>query len=226
LKLIAIGCSGGSVILKRVAGDETGLGRRATHAPAAAIAASTAPTPNGTSQAHHAGLASASLAIAESAAGAVNASSMSKRTAVAESSRRFESLVKQRRSILEIDRGVGAVSAFQSGSLFNTLASTSETSSPSNARVPVSISNSTHPNAHMSLRRSAGLPRACSGLMYAAVPSIIPAPVSITGLVIVGECMVGLRAFPLSCASFASPKSSTLTAPSDRSLMLAGLRSR
>ena len=56
-----------------------------------------------------------------------------------------------------------------------------------NARRPVNISYKTHPNAHTSLRVSAGLPRACSGLMYAAVPRIIPACV-IAGLVIVGDC--------------------------------------
>ena len=37
--------------------------------------------------------------------------------------------------------------------------------SPENAARPVSISNSTHPNAQMSVRLSTGLPRACSGLM-------------------------------------------------------------
>ena len=42
--------------------------------------------------------------------------------------------------------------AFQSGSLFSTLASVSLTSSPSNGRLPVSISDSTQPNAQMSLR--------------------------------------------------------------------------
>ena len=39
----------------------------------------------------------------------------------------------------------------------------------------------------MSLRLSAGLPFACSGAMYAAVPKIIPAPVIIAGDVIVGD---------------------------------------
>ena len=46
---------------------------------------------------------------------------------------------------------------------------------------PVSISKSTHPNAQMSLRLSAGRPLACSGLMYAAVPMIKPTPVSSPG---------------------------------------------
>ena len=53
----------------------------------------------------------------------------------------------------------------------------SETVSPENGRRPQSISKSTHPNAQMSVRLSTGRPRACSGLMYAAVPRINPASV-------------------------------------------------
>jgi hypothetical protein len=62
-------------------------------------------------------------------------------------------------------RGVSAGRFVQSGSLVITLASASAMSSPSNARTPVSISNSTHPNAHTSLRLSTGRPLACSGAM-------------------------------------------------------------
>ena len=40
----------------------------------------------------------------------------------------------------------------------------------------------------MSARLSTALPRACSGLMYAAVPRITPTPVIIAGVVIVGDC--------------------------------------
>ena len=47
----------------------------------------------------------------------------------------------------------------------DTDASVSVTVSPSNARRPVSISNSTQPNAQMSVRLSTACPRACSGLM-------------------------------------------------------------
>ena len=61
----------------------------------------------------------------------------------------------------------------------------SETSSPSNARRPVSISYSTTPNAQTSARRSTALPRACSGAMYAAVPRI--SPISVPCAVSVGE---------------------------------------
>ena len=51
----------------------------------------------------------------------------------------------------------------------------------------MSISYSTQPNAQMSLRLSTACPFACSGLMYAAVPRIMPACV-IAGVVIVGDC--------------------------------------
>jgi hypothetical protein len=60
-------------------------------------------------------------------------------------------------------------------------------SSPSKARLPVSISYSTHPKPQMSLRLSASRPLACSGDVYAAVPRITPTPVIIAGLVIVGH---------------------------------------
>ena len=61
-------------------------------------------------------------------------------------------------------------------------------SSESNARVHVSISNSTQPNAQISTRLSIGLPFACSGAMYTAVPSTMPICV-IAGEVRVGEFM-------------------------------------
>ena len=54
------------------------------------------------------------------------------------------------------------------------------------ARCPVSISYSTAPNAHTSLRLSAARPFACSGLMYAAVPRMTPASVA-AGEVTVGD---------------------------------------
>ena len=66
--------------------------------------------------------------------------------------------------------------------------------------------------------------------MYAAVPRIIPACV-IAGLVIVGEFASAFPApgsrFPAAGSNaFASPKSSTFTVPSSRTLMFAGFRSR
>ena len=47
------------------------------------------------------------------------------------------------------------------------------TVSPVNRRVPVSISKRTTPKDQMSARLSTGLPRACSGLMYAANDAVL-----------------------------------------------------
>src|SRR5688572_8336338 len=60
----------------------------------------------------------------------------------------------------------------------------------------------------MSVRLSTTCPRACSGLMYAAVPSTTPAPVRPT----VGKCEGSGRCRPASAGlrALASPKSSDL----------------
>ena len=121
--------------------------------------------------------------------------------------------------------GGSAGSAVQSGSDLMTSASVSDTSSPSKARRPVSSSNSTHPKAQMSARLSTGRPRACSGLMYAAVPSSIPIWVS-AGLVMVGESDPPDDTAVAGSNAFASPKSRIFTVPSGRCLILAGFRSR
>jgi hypothetical protein len=97
--------------------------------------------------------------------GAFNASSISSRASAAESRRRLRSFSRQRRSRRRIDGGVSAGSSAQSGSRINRNASVSDTSSPSNARLPVNISYKTTPKAHTSLRLSTGWPFACSGLM-------------------------------------------------------------
>jgi hypothetical protein len=60
------------------------------------------------------------------------------------------------------------------------------------------------PNDQTSLRRSTGLPRACSGLMYAAVPSTVPSTVRALIVSASGEAGRSLAA---------SPKSSTLATP-------------
>src|SRR5262245_11788247 len=124
--------------------------------------------------------------------------------------------------------GTSAGSAVQSGSPLMTDANTTATSSPPNAGLAVSISNSTQPKAQMSTRLSTALPRACSGAMYAAVPSNTPTPVTIAGEVIVGDIDNGdgpvAGAIDVS-ASLAKPKSSTLTVPSGRTLIFAGFRS-
>src|SRR5208337_2955815 len=76
--------------------------------------------------------------------------------------------------------GISTGSDFHSGSARTTAARVSATVSRPKAEEPVNISKSTHPKAQMSVRLSIGLPRACSGLMYAAVPSITPAIVAPT----------------------------------------------
>jgi hypothetical protein len=78
-----------------------------------------------------------------------------------------------------------------------------------------------HAKAQMSARRSTGLPAACSGDMYAAVPRITPA------CVIVSDIVGLLAAFgAASSVAFASQKSSSFTTPSAVTLIFAGLRSR
>ena len=107
----------------------------------------------------------------------------------------------------------------------STSASVCEIVSASKSRLLVSISQSTTPKDQTSARLSTGLPAACSGLMYAAVPRMMPVPVMCAGLVIVGECDTSGRLAAGSIA-FASPKSSTFTVPSGRTLMFAGFKSR
>ena len=73
----------------------------------------------------------------------------------------------------------------------------------------------------MSLRLSTAVPRACSGLMYAAVSSSMPAWVMRAGDAIVGEAEseVDVGTAPSAAMSFAKPKSRTLTTPSGVILM-------
>ena len=79
--------------------------------------------------------------------------------------RRPRSFTRQLCSSVRTGSGTSAGKASQLGSRRTTAPSTSVMSSPSKARRPVSISYSTQPNAQMSLRLSAGVPFACSGLM-------------------------------------------------------------
>ena len=154
------------------------------------------------------------------------ASSNSNRASAMSARRRLRSRSSTRRRSRRTGSGVSGGSAFQSGALLSTATSTSATSSPSNARRPVSISYSTQPNAQMSLRLSTALPRACSGLMYAAVPSSTPTPVIIAGDVIVGDAVASMVRADVGSSAFARPKSSTFTVPSGRTFTLAGFRSR
>jgi hypothetical protein len=67
-------------------------------------------------------------------------------------------------------------------------------------------------------------PRACSGLMYAAVPIVFPGSVSPGALMVRvwSSALVAVAAV----TDFASPKSRILTRPSGVTRMLAGFRSR
>ena len=134
----------------------------------------------------------------------------------------LRSFCSERRSNRRILSGVSAGSRRQSGSDFSTSLRISLTESPRNAACPVSISYSTHPNPHTSDVRSASRPFACSGDMYAAVPRIIPGRVA---AIMVGE-LDRPAPLPSTSRAFASPKSSTLTVPSARTLIFAGFRSR
>src|SRR6202162_4968866 len=76
----------------------------------------------------------------------------------------------------------GGVSGFNtvtaSGSLSHIALATLNWLLPSNARLPVTISYRTAPQAKMSERASASLPSICSGDMYWMVPTTLPAVVS------------------------------------------------
>ena len=76
----------------------------------------------------------------------------------------------------------------------------------------------------MSARRSRGVPAACSGLMYAAVPRMIPACV-IASVVIVGDCDT-LGASQPKLHRLGEAEVQHFAVPSGRTLMFAGFRSR
>src|SRR5215510_1237893 len=106
--------------------------------------------------------------------------------------------------------GVSAGSDFHSGSAETTAAMVSVAVGRPKGEEPDNISKSTHPKAQMSVRLSTAWPRACSGLMYDAVPRITPAVV--LAPVMVGDLdSSGLE--PSAARALARPKSSTLTIP-------------
>ena len=75
------------------------------------------------------------------------------------------------------------------------------------------------PKAQMSVRLSTGCPRACSGLMYAAVPMM---PVVRCG----ERGLVDEQCWRPRSSALARPKSRTFIIPSARHAMLAGFKSR
>ena len=92
---------------------------------------------------------------------------------------------------------------------------------PANARLPLTISYSTAPNAKMSVRASASFPSTCSGAMYWYVPTILPSAVN--GLLMVFTDADVIAAIPP--VGFANPKSSSF-APDLVNIMFPGFRSR
>ncbi len=68
------------------------------------------------------------------------------------------------------------------------------------------------------MRKSTVAPRACSGLMYGTVPTIMPVAVSVTSMSAAG--------IPSRVPTSASPKSRIFTRPSLVTITFSGLKSR
>jgi hypothetical protein len=118
--------------------------------------------------------------------------------------------------------GVRPGRAPHGGSLSRIRAMVSDTVSPRNAARPVNASKRQHPNARMSVLLSRTFPRACSGLMYAAVPRMTPVSVGLR--VTVGDS--DRCPFSFDVNAFARLKSRTFAFPSSVSLTFEGFRSR
>jgi len=131
---------------------------------------------------------------------------------------------RHRRRRSRIFVGVSRGSLSKSIGARSTSASVCEMVSASKRRSPVSNSHSITPKDQISARRSTGLPAACSGDMYPAVPMITPA--SVTPMVRVGEFARLSGPASGACATAANPKSRTLTTPCGVTFTLAGFRSR
>jgi hypothetical protein len=96
--------------------------------------------------------------------------------------------------------------------------------SPRNGSVPVAISYNTVPNEKMSERASSSRARACSGDMYATVPSVLPGLVRCSGET--PKSSVTEISADAAVSVFANPKSSIFTTPRLVMKMFAGLMSR
>ncbi len=90
---------------------------------------------------------------------------------------------------------------------------------PSKGRRPVAISYSTTPSEKRSVRASSASPRACSGDMYATVPSVDPGRV---------RCAAVASSEPAASSpnTFARPKSRSFASPRSVTNTFAGFRSR
>jgi hypothetical protein len=86
------------------------------------------------------------------------------------------------------------------------------TSERRNGTSPLSISYARTPTAYRSAAGPTSVASACSGAMYAGVPSVVP-------LIVNGFP-------PASCSTLATPKSAILTPPFEVTITFSGLRSR
>jgi hypothetical protein len=97
---------------------------------------------------------------------------------------------------------------------------------PENAGNPVAISYSTAPNENRSVRASSSSPAACSGDIYAIVPTAVPGLVRFISFITVGAAPSDAAELVCPGATFANPKSRILACPCSVTKMLAGLMSR
>ena len=97
---------------------------------------------------------------------------------------------------------------------------------PENADSPVAISYSTAPNENRSVRASSSSPAACSGDVYAIVPTAVPGLVRCSSLITVGAAPSDAAELLCPGVIFARPKSSIFACPCEVTKMFAGLISR
>ena len=147
----------------------------------------------------------------------VPASSSSRRASPMSRNLRRTSFCRHRRSNRRIESGVSGGRSDQSGSLSRMAATMSEREAPVECR-PAGQHLEQHAAKRPHVRSAIDLtPRACSGLMYGAVP------IDRTGR---GDKCRGLPDPASSSSDLARPKSSTFATPPEVILMLAGFRSR
>ena len=142
---------GGDVTSKRTSASESDGVRLAHTMPAPAATASSTSAAAQTSRSGR----RARPASRVSTGASPGASSRSRRASWMSASRRLGSFCRQRRKSRRTPSGLARTRS-QSGSALSTSLSVSVTEAPSNAARPASISYSTQPNAHTSLRLSAG----------------------------------------------------------------------
>ena len=153
-----------------------------------------------------------------------NAPSSARRTSRMSATRCFGSFRRHTRSTWLTRAGTVDGSASKSGSRCRIFESVIDTSSSPNARVARQHLVEHAPNAQMSVRLSTIFPRACSGLMYAAVPRIIPA-VSWRARC-VGDMRHAWRRARRGLHRLRQPKVEHFHRAVGRTLMFAGFRSR